>query len=322
MRAAAALTPLPPTVTKPAKPTRKPSATPTEVPPTPAEPKSVHEKHIQGVGPVTESILMLHFRDGEYRYNKRNPASLIWRDMLDTNLAGLTDTYTLTSPDDPDYAVGKAPLSAGLKTKPTGFEGMYLSKYISDHWAFLELPFPMKRGKTYTLTMNRLGPPQTIVFDEFQQFSEAIKVNQIGYSPRARIKYAYLTLYMGENGPLELVDEHFYNPDEFWGEWILPSIARNDPAYPEQRYWRGKVWAPMNYLVYLGLRKHGLKDACRDLAAKSAELLLREWREHGHVHENYTCATGWGCDKPDSDRFYHWGGLLGLIALTEAGFMD
>ncbi|MCS6992981.1 MAG: trehalase family glycosidase [Anaerolineales bacterium] len=119
-----------------------------------------------------------------------------------------------------------------------------------------------------------------------------------------------------------MVDEHFYNPDEFWGEWMLPSIARNDPAYPEQRYWRGKVWAPMNYLVYLGLRRHGLKDACRDLAEKSAALLLREWREHGHVHENYTCTTGWGCDKPDSDRFYHWGGLLGLIALTEAGYMD
>jgi len=119
-----------------------------------------------------------------------------------------------------------------------------------------------------------------------------------------------------------MVDQHFYNPDEFWGEWILPSIARNDPAYSDQRYWRGKIWAPMNYLVYFGLRKHGFKDACRDLADKSAELLLREWRAHGHVHENYTALTGWGCDKPDSDRFYHWGGLLGLIALTEAGFMN
>ncbi|PWH17696.1 MAG: hypothetical protein DDG60_01600 [Anaerolineae bacterium] len=204
MASTVTLTPPPPTATKPAKPTRKPSATPTEVPPTPAEPKSVHEKHIQGVGPVTDSILMLHFRDGEYRYNKRNPASLIWRDMLDTNLARLTDTYTITSPDDSDYADGQAPLRAGIKSKPTGFEGMYLSKYISDHWVFLELPFPMKRGKTYTVVMNRLGPPQTIVFDEFQQFSEAIKVNQIGYSPRARVKYAYITLYMGENGPLEL----------------------------------------------------------------------------------------------------------------------
>jgi putative isomerase len=119
-----------------------------------------------------------------------------------------------------------------------------------------------------------------------------------------------------------MVQEHFYNPDEFWGEWILPSIARSDPAFAEQNYWRGKIWAPMNFLVYLGLRKHGLKDACRDLAHKSAELLLREWRAHGHVHENYTATTGWGCDKKDSDRFYHWGGLLGLIALIEAGYLD
>lgn len=118
-----------------------------------------------------------------------------------------------------------------------------------------------------------------------------------------------------------MIDEHFYNADEFWGEWIMPSIARNDPAYPEQRYWRGKIWAPMNYLVYLGLRKYALADARKDLARKSAELLLREWREHGHVHENYTATTGIGCDKPDSDRFYHWGGLLGLISLMEAGYV-
>ncbi len=119
-----------------------------------------------------------------------------------------------------------------------------------------------------------------------------------------------------------MIDEHFFNEDEFAGEWILPSIARNDPAYPEQRYWRGKIWAPMNFLVYLGLRRHGLADASRVLADKSKELLLREWRENGHVHENYTATTGWGCDKRDSDRFYHWGGLMALIGLMEAGYVE
>ncbi|RMD77546.1 MAG: hypothetical protein D6820_11395, partial [Lentisphaerae bacterium] len=49
-----------------------------------------------------------------------------------------------------------------------------------------------------------------------------------------------------------MVKEHFYNPAEFWGEWIIPSIARNDPGYPDQSYWRGRIWGPMNFLVYLG----------------------------------------------------------------------
>ena len=115
-----------------------------------------------------------------------------------------------------------------------------------------------------------------------------------------------------------MITEHFYNPQEFWGDWILPSIARNDPAYPDQTYWRGRIWAPMNFLVYLGLCQYDLPQARRDLAEKSRKLLLQEWREHGHVHENYCGDTGRGCGVKNSDPFYHWGGLLGLISVLEA----
>ncbi len=73
----------------------------------------------------------------------------------------------------------------------------------------------------------------------------------------------------------------------------------------------------MNYLVYLGLRNYDLPQARRDLADKSGQLLQKEWQAHGHVHENYNNDTGEGCDVPSSDRFYHWGGLLGLIGLME-----
>jgi len=114
-----------------------------------------------------------------------------------------------------------------------------------------------------------------------------------------------------------MIDAHFFNPEEFWGEWILPSIARNDPAYPEQEYWRGRIWAPMNFLVYLGLRKYDLPEARKALVQKSEALLLKEWREHGHVHENYNCETGSGCDVGSSDAFYHWGGLLGMISYLD-----
>ena len=118
-----------------------------------------------------------------------------------------------------------------------------------------------------------------------------------------------------------LVGEHLYNPDEFWGEWVLPSIARNDPAYPDQNYWRGRVWAPMNFLVYLGLLNYDLPQARADLAERSRALLMLEWREHGYVCENYNADTGRATDVPNSDRFYHWGALLGLIALMEGGHL-
>ncbi|MBP3324703.1 MAG: hypothetical protein J6M16_11000 [Clostridia bacterium] len=112
-----------------------------------------------------------------------------------------------------------------------------------------------------------------------------------------------------------IMDEHFYNPEEFWGDYVLPSIARNDPAFPDQEYWRGCIWAPMNYLAYTAIKHAGLKKECDDLAAKSEELLLKEWRSQGHVHENYNAYDGMGCNLKRSDKFYHWGGLLAYIAL-------
>ena len=114
-----------------------------------------------------------------------------------------------------------------------------------------------------------------------------------------------------------MINEHMLNPDEFWGDWVLPSIERGDPSYPKQNYWKGRIWAPMNFLVYLGLCKYDLPEARKALVEKSEALLLKEWQEHGHVHENYCSDTGEGCGKENSDAFYHWGGLLGLISVLD-----
>lgn len=116
--------------------------------------------------------------------------------------------------------------------------------------------------------------------------------------------------------------KHFYNPEEFYGKYMLPSIARNDPAYHEQDYWRGRIWAPVNFLVYLAMKNQGLEKECSILAKASVELLLKEWKEQGHVHENYNGNSGEGCDVPNSDPFYHWGGLLALTGLMDKGFLS
>ena len=110
-----------------------------------------------------------------------------------------------------------------------------------------------------------------------------------------------------------MVDKHLTNPREFWGEFVIPSIARNDAAFKDQDYWRGRIWGPMNYLVYLGLENYDLPEVRKEFAAKSYELFLKEWKEKRHVHENYNAVTGSGDDVLSSDRFYHWGALLGFI---------
>ena len=114
------------------------------------------------------------------------------------------------------------------------------------------------------------------------------------------------------------VKEHLLNPSEFWGEWVIPSIARSDPAFKDQEYWRGRVWGPMNYLVYLGLLNYDRPAARKQLAQRSLALFQKEWTQNGHVHENYNAITGAGDDVSSSDRFYHWGALLGLIDYLES----
>lgn len=134
--------------------------------------------------------------------------------------------------------------------------------------------------------------------------------------------YALFSARIPEQRLRRIVDEHYYNPDEFYGEWMLPSIARNDPAYIDQNYWRGRVWAPLNFLVYMALLDHDLPDVQADLAGKSRDIFLKEWNEHRHVHENYNSITGEGCDARNSDKFYHWGALMSMIALIQADYVE
>jgi hypothetical protein len=116
-----------------------------------------------------------------------------------------------------------------------------------------------------------------------------------------------------------MVTEHYFNPNEFHGEWVLPAIARNVPGYKDQEYWRGRVWGPMNFLVYLGLRNYDLARTRADLAERSHKLLMKSWQSDRAIYENYNSITGAGNDVRSSDAYYHWGALLGVIGLMEQG---
>ena len=126
----------------------------------------------------------------------------------------------------------------------------------------------------------------------------------------------------GQNRAEQIIEEHFYNRQEFWGEFVLPSIERNDPAFQKQKYWKGAIWPPLNFLTYLGLRNYVFTKPHRDLAEKSLKMFLDEWRRKGYVSENYSAISGSGDDKKlSSDRFHSWGALLGFMEFIEQGYM-
>ena len=119
-----------------------------------------------------------------------------------------------------------------------------------------------------------------------------------------------------------LVREHLLNEAEFWGDYILPSISRDDPAFAGQYYWRGAVWPPMNLFTYEGLKRYGFDDVAAELATKTHRMILREWEQGNYLWENYNSLTGEGDPKGrgNSTKHYSWSACFAYMVLME--FLD
>ena len=116
-----------------------------------------------------------------------------------------------------------------------------------------------------------------------------------------------------------MMKDYYFNPEYFHGDFVMPSIARNDPGFKDNEYWRGRIWAPLNFLVYIGMLKYDVSEAREDLVQRSKNLLIKNWKENGGVFENYNAVTGEGADVQRADGFYHWGALLTFLQLLEKG---
>ena len=137
-----------------------------------------------------------------------------------------------------------------------------------------------------------------------------------GHSPRvAASNFLPLAAGIPDARQARRMIETLRDPARFWGDWVLPTIARDDPAFADQQYWRGSIWPPMNYLVLQGLRRYGFTALAAELARKGADMFLADRRRTGACRENFDARTGEGCGQ----RFQSWGPLFALGALEERG---
>ncbi len=171
-----------------------------------------------------------------------------------------------------------------------------------------------KRAEKYSKKLETLYDEETGIF-----LNKNLVTGKLSKRLSPTLFYPLLAGVASQKQAERMINEHFYNPNEFWGEWIMPSIARNDSAFKDNDYWRGRIWAPMNFLVYCGLKNYNLPNARRDLINKSEKLILKSWLGEHHVYENYNSVIGVGDDVVNSDKFYHWGALLAFIKLLEDG---
>jgi putative isomerase len=173
-----------------------------------------------------------------------------------------------------------------------------------------------ERGKKYSKKLETLWDEQFGLY-----LNKNLVTGEFSYRLSPTLFYPLLAKVPNQQQATRMMQEHFYNEEEFWGDFIMPAIARNDSAYKDNIYWRGRIWAPMNFLVYLGISNYDLPDARKDIVEKSKNLLLKSWTGERHVYENYSAESGRGDDAGMSDKFYHWGALLGLIGIIDEGYM-
>ncbi len=115
---------------------------------------------------------------------------------------------------------------------------------------------------------------------------------------------------------------HLADPETFAGKYPLPNATRDDPAFADNVYWRGRIWPNVNYLVWLALRRTGHYSESSLLAEQSLNLFLQNWRTQRIAAENYNASTGAAMDQGDTDPFYIWAGLLPLMAVSELVDID
>jgi hypothetical protein len=110
-----------------------------------------------------------------------------------------------------------------------------------------------------------------------------------------------------------MIKEHLLNPKEFWGKYVAPTIARNDPAFSDQFYWRGDIWGPTNYMLYQGINRYRFDDVALEFARKNYDLYMDDWLVNQHDDEQY---HAWG-GNGGGDVHYTWGALLCLVPLEQ-----
>ncbi len=119
-----------------------------------------------------------------------------------------------------------------------------------------------------------------------------------------------------------LVRKHVLDPERFWGPRPLPSTTYDDPATADDVYWRGRIWPPLVFMTWEGLRRAGFAAEAAELADRAWSLFAGEWKERRRCRENYKIDPDAETEVSDSDGFYTWGALLALMPLLEANDDD
>jgi hypothetical protein len=86
-------------------------------------------------------------------------------------------------------------------------------------------------------------------------------------------------------------------------EYMVPSLDPGDPGFQMVRYWRGPVWAVVNYMIGMGLSEVGDKERGQKVRSDTLALMKRNG-----FYEAYSPVDGSGSGGDD----FSWTAAIGL----------
>jgi len=187
------------------------------------------------VSPLTNQYILVHIDEGSIERpgnGESTSADVLNGAPIDINVATNTSNYSISSTDDLNYANAQTPINLNRKSKGTEFANLcegwsFLDffgtwgcdntsvDHFKEHWIYLEMPFDMQSGKSYSINIGNLATGQSnfdFTFDETSHLTEVIHVNNLGYSVDANLKYGYVYSWAGDMGSM---DFSAYNGNEF-----------------------------------------------------------------------------------------------------------
>lgn len=83
-----------------------------------------------------------------------------------------------------------------------------------------------------------------------------------------------------------VIDEWLLDPQRFFTQHPVPSVAKCDPAF-ELRMWRGPSWNSMTMWVLRGCMRYGRIDAVRKVAERVLDAVALQFERTGEIWEFY-----------------------------------
>ena len=87
-------------------------------------------------------------------------------------------------------------------------------------------------------------------------------------------------------GKLNKVINHMVNPNKFWTELPIPSIAI-DSEFFSPDMWMGPTWVSQNYWFIIGLKRYNFGSLAAQLAQKSLKYLENSYYNYNKFYEFY-----------------------------------